>query len=314
MKTLSVICPVYQEEEVIESFYKELSVVLSSLADSYKSTILFVVDRGRDLTLEILKRIAQEDPSVRILSLSSRFGHQMSLVAGMDHCNSDAVVMLDSDLQHPPSLIPDMLKEFEKGYDIVYTLRQDMPAISFFKRTSSKLFYRFINRISEVPINESAADFRLMSRRIVKIFQTDIRERDQFLRGLFGWVGFKSIGIPFQVRQRKAGKSKYSLGQMARFGITGVVSFSKSPLIAATFIGFVFAAFGFINALVTFVQFLVFGHLPSGWATIVVLLSIFSGTQLIFLGIIGQYIGAIFDEVKRRPHYLVEEKINFDEQ
>ena len=314
MKTLSVICPVYQEEEVIELFYTELSAVLSSLADSYKSTILFVVDRGRDRSLEILKRIAQGDSSVRILALSSRFGHQMSLVAGMDHCNSDAVVMLDSDLQHPPSLIPDMLKEFENGYDIVYTLRQDMPAIGLFKQASSKLFYRLINRISEVPINESAADFRLMSRRIVKIFQTDIRERDQFLRGLFGWVGFKSIGIPFQVRERKAGKSKYSFGQMARFGITGVVSFSKSPLIAATFIGFLFAAFGFINALVTLIQFLAFGHLPSGWATIVVLLSIFSGTQLIFLGIIGQYIGAVFDEVKRRPRYLVDEKINFDEQ
>jgi dolichol-phosphate mannosyltransferase len=313
MKTLSVICPVYQEEEVIEFFYNELCAVLSSLSHSYDSTILFVVDRSRDTTLQILKRVAKEDPSVRILALSSRFGHQMSLVAGMDHCNSDAVIMMDSDLQHPPSLIPDMLKEFEKGYDIVYTLRQDLAAIGFFKQASSKLFYRLINRISEVPINESAADFRLLSLRVLKIFQTDIRERDQFLRGLFGWVGFKSIGIPFRVRERKAGKSKYSLGQMARFGMSGVVSFSKSPLIAATFIGFVFAALGFVNALVTLVQYIAYGHFPSGWTTIVMLLCVFSGTQLIFLGIIGQYIGAIFDEVKRRPHYLIEEKINFDE-
>lgn len=314
MKSLSVICPVYQEEEVIESFYEELSAVLVGLADSYESTILFVVDRGQDSTLDILKRIAQHDRSVRILALSSRFGHQMSLVAGMDHCNADAVIMLDSDLQHPPSLILDMVKEFEKGNDIVYTLRQDTPAISLFKRTSSKLFYRLINQMSEVPINESAADFRLISRRVVEIFQNDIREQDQFLRGLFGWVGFKSTGLTFPVRERKAGKSKYSLAQMARFGITGVVSFSKSPLIASTFIGFAFAAFGFINALVTLIQYVVFGSFPSGWTTIVMLLSIFSGTQLIFLGIIGQYIGAIFDEVKRRPHYIVEEKINFDDQ
>jgi glycosyltransferase involved in cell wall biosynthesis len=312
MKSLSVICPVYQEEEVIAFFYEELSAVLSSLADSYESTVLFVVDRGKDSTLDILKRLAEHDPSVRVLALSSRFGHQMSLVAGMDHCNSDAVIMLDSDLQHPPSLIHDMLKEFEKGYDIVYTVRQDTPAISVFKRITSRLFYRCINRMSEVPINESAADFRLMSRRILEIFQNDIRERDQFLRGLFGWVGFKTIGIPFEVGKRKAGKSKYSLAQMTTFGISGVVSFSKSPLIAATVVGFVFAAFGFINAAVTFVQYLVFGHFPSGWATIVVLLSIFSGTQLIFLGVIGQYIGAIFDEVKGRPHYLIEEKINFE--
>lgn len=311
MKTLSIICPVYEEEEVIADFYEELSAVLSTLAESYKSTILFVVDRGRDSTLQILKRIAQGDSSVRILALSSRFGHQMSLVAGMDHCDCDAVIMLDSDLQHPPSLIPRMLKEFENGCDIVYTVRQDTHAIGVFKRMTSKLFYRFINKISEVPINESAADFRLISRRIVEIFQNDIRERDQFLRGLFGWVGFNAIGIPFEVGERKAGRSKYSLTQMVNFGISGVVSFGKSPLIAATFVGFAFAVFGFINASVTLVQYLVFGHLPSGWATIVVLLSIFSGTQLIFLGIMGQYIGAIFDEVKRRPHYLVEEKINF---
>jgi dolichol-phosphate mannosyltransferase len=248
MKTLSVICPVYQEEEVIEFFYNELCAVLSSLSHSYDSTILFVVDRSRDTTLQILKRVANEDPSVRILALSSRFGHQMSLVAGMDHCNSDAVIMMDSDLQHPPTLIPDMLKEFEKGYDIVYTLRQDLPAIGFFKQASSKLFYRLINRISEVPINESAADFRLLSLRVLKIFQTDIRERDQFLRGLFGWVGFKSIGIPFRVRERKAGKRKYSLGQMASLGIQRCGFFQQSPLIAALSLALFSLRPGFVPA------------------------------------------------------------------
>jgi polyisoprenyl-phosphate glycosyltransferase len=313
MKTLTVVCPVYNEAEVIEAFYIELRSVLIDLADRYSTTIMFVVDPGTDTTLEKLKRIAQTDNAVRVLALSARFGHQMALVAGMDHCDSDAVIMMDSDLQHPPALIPTMLQHFEAGYDIVYTLREDTPEIHFFKRASSKLFYRIINRISEVPINESAADFRLVSRRVIDVFQHQIGERNMFLRGLFGWVGFQSIGVPFQVRRRAAGKSKYSLRRMVRFGVSGVVSFSKSPLQAAIVVGFVFAAFGFLYAVFTVIQHFFLGSLPTGWATIIILISIFSGTQLIFLGMIGEYIGAIFDEVKARPHYIVAERINFDQ-
>jgi len=311
MKTLTVICPVYNEEEVIGDFYSELKQVLISIEDRYETSILFVVDPSTDGTVLVLRRIAQSDSSVHIIILSARFGHQMALVAGMDHCDSDAVIMMDSDLQHPPALIPDMLDQFENGYDIVYTLREDTAEINFFKRFSSKLFYRLINRISSVPINESAADFRLVSRRVIEVFQHQITERNQFLRGLFGWVGFKSIGIRFHVRRRGAGKSKYSIGRMIRFGINGVVSFSKSPLQAATMMGFIFAAFGFLYAFLTVIQYFSFGSFPSGWATIIILVSIFSGTQLIFLGIIGEYIGAIFDEVKSRPHYIIDEKVNF---
>jgi dolichol-phosphate mannosyltransferase len=314
MQTLTVICPVYNEEEIIEAFYTELKSVLLKVRDRYTSTILFVVDKCPDRSLEILKRIAAGDGTVQLLALSSRFGHQMSLLAGIDNCTSDVVIMMDSDLQHPPDLIPQLLAEYEKGYDIVYTLREDSPEINFFKRTSSKLFYRVINRISEVPINESAADFRLVSRKVIAVFQTQIRERNQFLRGLFGWVGFNSIGIPFKVRKRLAGKSKYSIARMIRFGANGVVSFSKSPLQAASYLGFGLASLGFIFALVIVIQYLLSSHFPSGWATLTVLISIFSGTQLIFMGILGEYIGAIFDEVKARPHYLIQEKINFSDQ
>jgi dolichol-phosphate mannosyltransferase len=311
MKTLTIISPVYNEEEIISDFYDELRSVLASIADRYDSTILFVVDRGRDSSLDILRRIAEADPAVRILSMSARFGHQMALVAGMDHSDSDAVVMLDSDLQHPPELIPDLLREYEKGYDIVYTLREDTPDIGFLKRVTSRAFYRLINRVSDVPINESAADFRLVSRRVLRIFQTQIRERNLFLRGFFGWIGFNSIGVPFRVRNRPAGKSKYSILRLIRFGVNGIVSFSKSPLQAATLFGVAFAALGFLFAIVTVVQFLLSGQFPSGWTTIVVLISIFSGIQLLFLGVLGEYIGAIFDEVKARPHYIIDERINF---
>lgn len=310
MQSLTVICPVYNEEEIIEAFYDELSHVLSNLAEKYESRILFVVDRCKDATLDILKRIAEKDRTVQILALSSRFGQQMSLLAGIDHCDSDAVIMMDSDLQHPPSLIPEMLELYERGYDIVFTIRQDSPEIGFFKRKSSKLFYRIINILSQIPINESAADFRLISRRVVEVFQTQIRERNQFLRGLFSWVGFKSTHLSFKVKARSAGVSKYSLSRLIRFGMHGIVSFSKRPLQAAVIIGLIFAAFGLLYAIVVVVQYLVDETLPSGWATITVLISVFSGIQLIFLGIIGEYLGAVFDEVKSRPHYLVEEKIN----
>lgn len=312
MKTLTVISPVYNEEEVIKDFYAELSEVLVGLTHTYAYKILFVVDRSRDRSFEILKLIAERDPSVQILLMSSRFGHQMSLLAGIDHSNSDAVIMLDSDLQHPPALIPEMLMKYEQGYDIVYTIRQDSQEISILKRFTSKLFYKIINQLSEVPISESAADYRLISNRVAEVFKTKIRERNQFLRGLFSWIGFRSTSVRFKVRRRGAGRSKYSLNRMVQFGLEGVVSFSKKPLKAAIVLGFTFAIFGLTYAIISIVQYFVYASLPSGWTTVVFLISIFSGVQLIFLGIIGEYIGAIFDEVKGRPHYIIEEKVNFE--
>jgi polyisoprenyl-phosphate glycosyltransferase len=309
--TLTVICPVYNEEEVIASFYKALHEVLTGLSVRYVWKILFVVDRCEDRTLDILKEISRADDSVRILALSARFGHQIALLAGMDHCDSDAVIMMDSDLQHPPALIPLLLENFEKGFDIIYTTRQDPPGIGLFKRLSSMLFYRMLNRISQVPIKESAADFRLVSRRVVEVFQKQIRERNQFLRGLFSWIGFRSVEVSFRAGTRPSGKSKYSFGRMVGFGTQGIVAFSKRPLQAAILVGFIFAAIGLVNAIITFVQFFFYRSLPSGWTTLTILISTFSGIQLIFLGIIGEYIGAIFDEVKERPHYIIEEKINF---
>jgi dolichol-phosphate mannosyltransferase len=261
--------------------------------------------------MDLLRDIAAQDQAVRVLALTARFGHQHALVAGMDHSDTDVVIMMDSDLQHPPEVLPQLLDAYETGYDIVYTYREDTNEIALIKRLTSRLFYRLLNAMSPMPISESAADFRLLSRRVVQVFQTQIRERNLFLRGLVGWVGFRSIGITFRVRQRRAGTSKYFVRRMVRFGIDGIVSFSKKPLQAATLVGLCFALFGGIVALVTLVQYFYLSSLPSGWTTLTILIAVFSGIQLIFLGIIGEYIGAIFDEVKRRPHYLVEEAINF---
>jgi len=237
----------------------------------------------------------------------------MSLLAGIDHANSDALIMMDSDLQHPPSLIPTLLTRFEEGYDIVFTVREEGEATDFLKRLTSRLFYRLINKVSEVPILESAADFRLISRRVASVFQTGIRERNQFLRGLFVWVGFRSIGVNFQSRERSGGQSKFSWSRLFQFAAHGVVSFSKRPLQAAIYLGVGFALSGFLLALITFVEYFTHRSWPPGWATIAILIPTFSGIQLIFLGVLGQYIGAIFDEVKGRPHYIVERKMNFGE-
>ncbi len=201
MKTLTVISPVYNEESVIEFFYQELSTVLTTLNNRYQTNILFVLDRCTDRTLSILKGIAADDQAVQILALSGRFGHQMALLAGIDHCNSDVIVMMDCDLQHPPALIPAMLEKYEQGYDIIYTLREDAPDSGLFKQFSSRLFYRLVNWISDIPISESAADFRLISRTVAQVFQHQIRERNQFMRGLFSWVGFESIGVRFRARK-----------------------------------------------------------------------------------------------------------------
>lgn len=310
MKTLTVISPVYNEEDVIESFYRRLSYELLRLSESYESKILFVVDRSPDRTLDILKKVAKNDDSVQILALSSRFGHQMSLLAGIDHVDADVVIMMDCDLQHPPELIPKMLAEHEKGYDIVYTIRNDTEDVLFFKKYSSKLFYYIVNMISDVPFSESAPDFRLISKRVASVIQEKIRERNLFLRGMINWIGFSKTSLPFMVEPRAAGQSKYSLPRMFRFAMAGMTSFSKKPLQAAGFVGVSLAVGGFIYAAWVIICYFLNHSTPKGWNTVVVLLIIFSGIQLIFLWIMGEYIGNIFEEVKARPHYIVEEKIN----
>jgi len=312
MKSVTVVCPVYNEEEVIGRFYTELKNVLNSINGDYNSTILFVVDRCDDGTLDILKNISQQDHSVKILSLSSRFGHQMSLLAGIDHSDSDVVIMMDSDLQHPPALIKELLDKHIEGFDIVYTIRRDDKSAGYFKRACATAFYLFLNCVSHVQIQVNAPDFRLISRKVAQVFKTQIRERSLFMRGLISWVGFKRTGVMFTSETRQAGKSKYTFLKSISFATQGIISFSNRPLQAAMLVGFIFALFGIVNALWTIWIYIFYDVMPAGWATIVVLISFFSGVQLIFLGVIGEYIGAIFEEVKNRPLYIIEEKFNFD--
>ncbi|MDH5523641.1 MAG: glycosyltransferase family 2 protein [Desulfobulbaceae bacterium] len=312
LRTLQVVSPVYNEENMIGLFYEALKNVLVKLEDRYDWKILFVMDRSTDRSLQVLRDLAEKDDRVQVLGLSNRFGHQMSLVAGIDHTDSDAVIMMDSDLQHPPELIPQMLDAFEQGNDVVFTIRREPKDSSAIKRMGSRAFYRLMNRLSELSLSSGEADFRLISRRVADVFKNDIRERNQFLRGLFRWVGFERVGISYDPADRIEGVSKYNWSRMFSFASSGIVSFSKKPLQYAIFLGIFFSFMGLLSAVYTFISFFISDQVPSGWTTLSILVSVFGGIQLFFLGIIGEYIGAIFDEVKSRPLYLVEEYINID--
>ncbi len=310
-KTLTIVSPVFNEEEGIRDFYDALKPHLNRLSN-YSADIIFVVDRGSDNTLEILKDIAKDDSVVRILGLSSRFGYQMSQLAGIEHAKGDAIVTMDSDGQNPPELLPKLLAEFEKGSEIVHGIRQNTEGLSSIRKAQSDFFYWFINKISEVPIIPNASDYRLISQRVAKVLCTKIHERNLFLRGIYSWMGFKQSRVPFVAPPRTKGSTKFSMSRLIQLALMSLVSFSRKPLRAATFAGALFALLGFLFAVVTIIQYFTVGISSPGYSTIIVVVSIFGGLQLMFLGVIGEYIGAIFDEVKARPHYIVEEAVNIE--
>lgn len=310
---LTVIAPVFNEEEVIGDFHARLGEVLATLAD-VDAKILYVVDRCTDNTLDVLRGIVRCDPRAKVIALSSRFGHQMSLVAGIDNAlDSDAIIMMDSDLQHPPELIPELIDNFRRGFEVVYTVRRDTEDINPLRKLAGNLFYRLLGKLSRVPMNANAADFRLISGRVAKILSTDFRERNMFLRGLFTWIGFRQTGVDYVARKRTGGYSKYSLSKMMQLATAGILSFSTKPLQIGIFVGVLFSFLSFIMIIWTVVEFFINKSIPSGWTTLVVLLLMFSGIQLIVLGIIGAYIGGIYEEVKDRPRYIIDEEISCDE-
>lgn len=307
MKTLTVVCPAYNEAEGIETFYNALADVLSDLRE-YTSDVVFVVDGGEDATFEILSEIAKKDLRVSVVKFSRNFGHQAALVAGIERATGDAVITMDSDLQHPPELIPSLVAAYEKGSDIVYTVREN-EKINPLRKIAGNIFYWLMGAIADVTINANSSDFRLLSRKVVFVLKEHIHERDVFLRGMTQWIGFQSTTIAFTPQKRVAGVSGYSFSKLVSFALSGVVSFSKKPLRAAAVIGALFALLGIVFIVNTIFEYFVYGTLPPGWASVVILLSIFGSVQLLFLGILGEYIGVIFDEVKKRPRYILDKEI-----
>jgi polyisoprenyl-phosphate glycosyltransferase len=306
MKTVDLIIPLYNEEEVIELFHTKLTAALQDLP--YVFNIRYINDGSKDATGEKLKTLAKLDARVNFVELSRNFGHQAALTAGLDRARGDYVISLDGDGQHPPELIGEMLKLAESGYDIILTERLDTAASSSFKRWTSSLFYRLINQIGSTHITPGAADFRLLSQQVVKSLRS-MPEYHRFLRGMVAWVGYKSLILPYTPPPRMAGKSKYSLGKMLRLSMDAVFSFSLVPL----YIGISLGILMLLLAVMEMIYVLSFwvtgniGNLAPGWSSLMFIVLLIGGFLMISIGVIGVYIGYIFQEVKGRPVYLVRE-------
>ncbi len=302
-KKISIVVPACNEEGNIPVLVDALEEVMGSL--NYEYQLIFVDDGSSDGTLALIKAISKTKTNIRYIGLSRNFGHQNALKAGLDLAGGDAVIMMDGDMQHPPALIPVLLEQWEAGNDIVYTIRKDHQDMPMMKRKTSNMFYNLINNLSDIELEQGTADFRLMDRRVVDVFR-EFKETDLFLRGLVKWMGFKQSGIEYEPAERLKGKSKYTMKKMIRFALQGITSFSTKPLYIATYLGM---SFSLISLL--YVPYIIysyyFGHAISGWTSIIATIAFFGGLQLMILGIIGMYLGKLFQQSKQRPHYIVKE-------
>jgi glycosyltransferase involved in cell wall biosynthesis len=302
-KRISIVIPVCNEEANVQTITDALRSVFSDLPYDY--AINFVDDGSTDGTITELKRLAAEYNNIFYISLARNFGHQNALKAGLDLVDADAVIMMDGDMQHPPDLIPEMIKQWEAGNDIVYTIRKDHKEMPLMKRKTSNMFYNLINNLSDIELEQGTADFRLMDRRAVEIFRT-FKETDLFMRGLVKWMGFRQLGIEYDPAQRTQGKSKYTLKKMVRFALQGITSFSTRPLYIATYLGFIFSLLSLLY--IPYIAYsYYFDRAINGWASIIATIAFFGGLQLMILGIIGLYLGKLFIQSKQRPHYIVRE-------
>ena len=302
---LSVVAPVYNEEALIDEFYARVCAALGEL----EFELVLVDDGSRDSTPAVLERLAAEDPRVRVVFLSRNFGHQTALTAGLDHARGDAVVMLDADLQDPPELIPTMLDNWRAGCDVVYAVREHRDGESRFKLATARWFYSLFDRLAQVELHHNSGDFRLLDRRALDALLS-MRERNRFLRGMTVWVGYTQAAVPYRRDPRYAGETKYTLTKMLRFSLDAIASFSDRPLQLATLLGFLISTLAFIAIPVVVVLKLSGSYLP-GFGAITITVLLLGGIQLITIGIIGEYVGRIYDEVKGRPLYLVRARQNF---
>jgi polyisoprenyl-phosphate glycosyltransferase len=300
----SIVIPVYNEVEVLPSLYTRLTRVMEGLVEPYE--IIFVNDGSNDGSLPLLRDLRAGDERVKILGLSRNFGHQLAITAGLDHSSGQAVVVLDADLQDPPEVILQLVDQWRKGYDIVFAAREKRRGEGLFKRATAALFYRLLRRLTSTEIPVDAGDFRLMSRKAVDALK-GIRERSRFIRGLSGWIGFRQTSVPYVRDVRHAGTTKYPLKKMVRFGANGLLSFSSVPLQLASYLGFVVSSVSFIYIAYAVWLKLFTDHTILGWASVMVAVLFLGGVQLLCLGIVGEYIGRIYDEVKQRPLYIVDE-------
>lgn len=308
-KPISCVVPVYNEESVIGDFIIALDTTLRELDHPYE--IMIVDDGSSDKTMDIIQDMRAKVP-IRYIRFSRNFGKEKALSAGLDFAQGDAVILLDSDFQHPLALIREFIKQWEDGYDMVYAVRQDRSDESWLKRNCAKAFYRLTSKLNRINIPANAGDFRLLDRKIVKALQ-QLPERNRFMKGLYSWVGYKQIAVPFEVQPRKAGTSQWNFYSLVDLAITGITSFTAFPLRLIALGGIGMATLAIIYGLWIILSTLIFGIITPGWATIVTAISFFGGLQLFALGVVGEYIGRVFDEVKQRPHYIIDEESSFND-
>ena len=311
MKKVSLVIPMYYEEEVAEECYKRVKEVLNSL-ENYEHEVVFVNDGSKDRTLEILENIAANDKNIKVVSFARNFGHQCAVTAGLKEVTGDAIVIIDADLQDPPELIPDMLKLWEDGNEVIYAKRKKRAGESAFKLFTAKMFYKALNGLSDVEIPKDTGDFRLVDKKVVDVIN-GLPEHNKFLRGLFSWVGFKQAPFEYERKERFAGKTKYPLKKMLKLASDGIISFSTKPLKIIGGIGIASIMVSFLVLLYAILSFIFkWNNLTAGWTSIMVAITFFAGVQLLSIWIISEYIARIYDESKGRPQYIIDKKINIE--
>lgn len=316
MQTLSIIVPCYNEEAVIEEFYNRTIKVVDSLkSQNIEASILFINDGSKDKTLYILSQIALHDKRVKVLNFSRNFGHQPAVTAGLNNCTTDLAVIIDADLQDPPELISELVEEQRKEEaSVVYCVRKQRKGETLFKKITANLFYRTMNRLSEVEFPRNTGDFRLIDRKAIDAFNS-LKERGKYIRGLVVWIGFKQVPVYYSRDARFAGETKYPLKSMLSFAKKAMLYFSTKPLKISIGLGIIAFIVGLLYGLwVWFGHVLGFTAATTGWTSTVILIIFFGGIQLLTVGVLGQYIGVLFDEVKRRPEYIIDTKLNFDKE
>ena len=310
MKKVSVVIPMYYEEEVANECYQRMKSVLTAIPN-YEYEIVFINDGSKDKTLEILEEIAKEDKNVKVLSFSRNFGHQCAVTAGIKHVSGDAIVIIDADLQDPPELIPEMLKLWEQGYEVIYGKRKLREGESKFKLLTAKMFYQTLNALSDVDIPKDTGDFRLVDKKVVDVIN-ELPEHNKFLRGLFSWVGFKQTPFEYERKERFAGETKYPLKKMLKLASDGIISFSTKHLKMVGGLGIISVFASFVILIYSLLSYIFkWNSLTAGWTSLMVTFTFLSGIILISLWMMSEYIARIYDEVKGRPQYIIDKKINF---
>jgi len=306
----SLVVPIWNEALVIPELYRRVLETMDSTGERWE--LICVNDGSRDQSLALLLALHAEDARVKIIDFSKNFGHQVAITAGADYAGGDAVIVMDADLQDPPDVVLRLIEQWRKGYEVVYAVRAKRTGETWFKLFSARLFYRLLKRIADIDIPLDAGDFRLMDRRVV-LAMRQLREKHRFMRGLSSWVGFKQIGVEYERAERFAGETKYPLRKMVRLALNAITSFSYLPLQLATYFGFTLAALSLLGILLTIFLRLSGSSAFAGQATTLVSVLFLGGIQLIFLGIIGEYLGRIYDEVKQRPLYIVSHTYGLEE-